>query len=333
MKKMEETLNLNMGNTGKPICSLIIRCCNEEKHIGRLISGILAQTIKDTEIIIVDSGSTDATLSIVSRYPVKIIKIKQEDFSFGYSLNVGCSHASSNILVFASAHVYPVYSDWLENILAPFADDKVALVYGKQRGNEITKYSEHRIFDHWFPDKSNLNQDHPFCNNANAAIRKAVWKILPYNEAITGIEDIDWSKKVLDQGYKIAYNADAEVIHVHHETPRRIFNRYRREAIALKNIFPQEHFNLFDFLRIYLSNIASDIFHAWHDGLFFRSFFSILVFRLMQFWGTYRGFAQHHDVTSQMKKTFYYPNDLKSIRKKETLTSSDRKIDYSQKSL
>ncbi|QXE23130.1 hypothetical protein B6N60_01819 [Richelia sinica FACHB-800] len=45
-----------------PTISIIIRCYNEEEHIGRLLSGIIQQTIKDVEIIVVDSGSTDATM-------------------------------------------------------------------------------------------------------------------------------------------------------------------------------------------------------------------------------------------------------------------------------
>ncbi len=39
--------------------SVVLRCYNEEKYIGRLLDGISRQTIKDPEIIIVDSGSTD----------------------------------------------------------------------------------------------------------------------------------------------------------------------------------------------------------------------------------------------------------------------------------
>ena len=55
--------------------SVIIRSYNEEAHIGRLLSGIIQQTWKELEIIIVDSGSTDATLSIAAQYPTKILHI------------------------------------------------------------------------------------------------------------------------------------------------------------------------------------------------------------------------------------------------------------------
>jgi cellulose synthase/poly-beta-1,6-N-acetylglucosamine synthase-like glycosyltransferase len=42
-----------------PVCSIVLRAFNEEKHIGRLLSGILEQKTSDVEIILVDSGSTD----------------------------------------------------------------------------------------------------------------------------------------------------------------------------------------------------------------------------------------------------------------------------------
>ena len=51
--------------------SIVIRCYNEEKYIGRLLQGIMQQSVDDVEIIVVDSGSTDGTLSIVADYPVK----------------------------------------------------------------------------------------------------------------------------------------------------------------------------------------------------------------------------------------------------------------------
>ncbi len=47
--------------------SVIIRCFNEDEHIGRLLSGIMQQTIPTDEVVVVDSGSTDATLAIASR--------------------------------------------------------------------------------------------------------------------------------------------------------------------------------------------------------------------------------------------------------------------------
>ena len=50
-----------MMSAQNPRCSIVIRAYNEAAHIGRLLDGIQSQTVKDVEIILVDSGSTDAT--------------------------------------------------------------------------------------------------------------------------------------------------------------------------------------------------------------------------------------------------------------------------------
>lgn len=313
-----------MNDNSNPRCSMVIRCYNEEQHIGRLLVGVMEQTVKDVEIILMDSGSTDATLSIASRYPVKILSIKPEEFSFGRSLNMGCAEATREFIVLVSAHVYPEYKDWLENLLAPFNDSDVALVYGKQRAEETAKYSEHQVYNKWYPKDSVVQQRYPFCNNANAAIRCSLWERLPYDEALTGLEDLDWAKRVIKLGKKIVYNAEAEVIHVHNENYSQVYNRYRREAIAFKQIYPHERFHMWDFLRLFTANVLTDYYHAWHDRILTKNLLGISCFRLMQFWGTFRGFAQQGHITSHLRNRFYYPNDLTrgpviSKREKEKL--------------
>ena len=314
-----------------PLVSIVVRSFNEEKHIERLLLGIFEQSIFDTEVILVDSGSNDQTLSIARNYPIQIHTIQPHEFSFGGSLNVGCRAAKGEFIVLASAHVYPVYKDWLDKLIAPFSNPQVALVYGKQRGNEDTKYSEHRIFSKWFPHSTDLRQDHPFCNNANAAIRRAVWKQIPYDETLTALEDIDWARRALKLAYQIAYSADAEVIHVHCEVLRSVFNRYRREAIAMKRIFPEESFSLWDFIRLFASNSIADLFHASLDHVLKNHWFDILGFRLVQFWGTYLGFVQRGPVSQMLRQKFYYPASLVQARCTEVPCELRSPIQYVRK--
>ncbi len=296
-------------------CSIIIRAYNEEKHIGRLLDGISRQTVQDTEIILVDSGSTDQTVAIAAGFPVKILHIAPEEFSFGRSLNLGITEAQHESVVFASAHVYPVYPDWLERLLEPFAEAKIGLCYGKQRGNADSNYSEQQVFAHWFPEQSSSRQLHPFCNNANAAVRRSLWEEHPYDETLTGLEDLAWARWLIDQGLPLAYVAEAEVIHVHSETPRGVYNRYRREAMAFKRQFPEQRFSLVDFTRLVARNITSDVWHAAHQHALSRSLAEIIWFRWMQFWGTYQGYRHPGPVTQQLRRTLYYPRNLQSIPK------------------
>ena len=292
-------------------CSIVIRAYNEEEHIERLLEGIRQQTVWDVEIILVDSGSTDRTVAIAQAFGARVAQIPSAEFTFGRSLNFGIQVATRELVVIASAHVYPVYPDWLEALLRPFDDERIALTYGKQRGPETARFSEQQIYHQWYPDSSNPRQETAFCNNANAAIRRSLWLQKPYDETLTGLEDLAWAKWVKEQGYDIAYVAEAEIVHVHNETPRGVFNRYRREAMTFQKIYPEAHFNLYDFARLTVMNILSDLWHAARERVLWKNLGSIFWFRWMQFHGTRTGYRESGLLTPQLRETFYYARERK----------------------
>lgn len=311
-------------------CSIVVRTYNEARHLPRLLEGVRQQTLQDVEIILVDSGSTDDTVKIAESYDAKIAHIAPADFTFGRSLNLGIAASTRELVAIASAHVYPVYPDWLERLIEPFADSSIGLTYGKQRGAESSKYSEHQIFARWFPDVSELRQSHPFCNNANAAIRRSLWEKNPYDETLTGLEDLAWGKWLQSQGSSsIAYIAEAEIIHIHNETPKGVRNRYRREAMAFKRIYPEAHFNIYDFFRMTASNIFNDSVHAARESVLFKVFPEICWFRTNQFWGTYQGYRQSAEWSWNLRQTFYYPRGLEA---EQTSKRDVEPIRYNQQS-
>jgi rhamnosyltransferase len=313
-----------------PDCSIIIRAYNEARHIGRLLDGLAQQTLRNQQIVLVDSGSTDGTGRIARERGVEIVSIDPKEFSFGRSLNHGIRQARSEHVVICSAHVYPVYPDWLERLLEPLKDPKTALSYGKQRGNELNHFSEQQIFMHWYPDISISKQPHPFCNNANAAIQRRLWATHAYNENLPALEDLAWARWAHDQGYGIAYVAEAEIIHVHQESWRGIANRYQREGMAFKQIYPHENFRLDDLIRLFFKNAGSDWHTAREQKCLNREWLNIVRFRWMQFLGTYRGYHQSGPLSWQLKQAFYYPRN--SLPKEEDTPNRNLKpIEYPEK--
>ena len=293
--------------------SIVIRTFNEEKHIKRLLDSILNQNYSSWEIIIVDSGSTDGTLEIAKNYPTRIVKIPPKDFSFGRSLNEGCRCAQGDYAVFASAHTYPVDNTWLHKIITPFEDPKIGMVYGRHIEMDTTKLSEERDFRTIFGTKSKILVEEAFGNNANAAIRMALWKEIPYNEDLSGLEDIDWAKKIQARGFYVYYKADAGLVHIHQERYSQIYNRFKREAIAYKNIFSgKEHPRtkaVLDFLLL----STKDVMYGLRSRKSLRKMGQIIPYRFAQCKGSYDGFNRSPEITEKMKQDFYYPSINRSV--------------------
>ena len=287
--------------------SIVIRALNEGSHIGKLLYGLQQQTKLPDEIILVDSGSTDETLLIASSYDVLIEKISKDEFTFGRALNIGCKLAKNEILIFLSAHVYPPDKDWLTNIINPFKDESVVCTYGKQRGNSSTKFSENQVFLSYFPDEIEDIKTNYFCNNANCAIRKKEWEKIHYDEELTGLEDLDWAKKQYQNGKRILYVPNAEIIHVHQESWKQIRNRYKREAIALRKIESYISMNFFNLIYLIFLSIFSDIFASKSIKSLRKNLISIILFRLNQYFGTYEGLNLKNNEIDKLKSTFYYP--------------------------
>jgi glycosyltransferase involved in cell wall biosynthesis len=314
----------------RPTTALIIRSFNEEAHIGRLLTGVSHQTHQPDEIIVVDSGSTDATTTIAAAFGASIVHIAPHDFSFGRALNYGIRSATADIVILASAHVYPTHTTWIERLVEPFSDEAVGLTYGRQVAPEEASFSEGRLLERWFPAESIPRQDDPFCNNANAAIRRSLWTQNEYDEHLTGLEDLAWATWLLSQGGVLSYRADAPVVHVHQQTFRQIVNRYRREAIAHKAIDESQDMSATDAIRLASVNLFGDVRSALRRGVLLRVGPSILKFRIGQFYGAYRGFQQEGSVSARLRRRFYYPENGGAPRDIDRVGEESTRINYDE---
>ena len=135
-----------------------------------------------------------------------------------------------------------------------------------------------------------------------------MWETQPYDEGLTGLEDLDWAKKALEAGHAISYVATAPVVHAHEESWSGLVNRYRREAIAHKRIYQEHGMSAFEAIRLAGANIASDYVHAARDRVLVENLGSIPAFRAAQFYGTFRGFRQRGEESAVLRRRFYYPH-------------------------
>jgi rhamnosyltransferase len=291
------------------LISVVVRTLNEARHLPALLGLIAEQElgVHRCEVVLVDSGSTDGTLEIAQHHGARIVTIRKEEFSFGRSLNIGCRAAQGEALVFVSGHCVPVDRQWLIRLVAPLGQGAIAYSYGRQVGDASTHFSEHQIFAKYFPARSQVPQQGFFCNNANSALLASAWRECPFDEELTGLEDMHLAKQLVARGRQIAYVADASVYHLHDERWRQIKRRFEREAIALRHIMPEVHIGALDALRYAASAVLLDWGAALGERKLGRTLLDVVVYRCCQFFGAWRGNRAHRVVSRAAKERYYFP--------------------------
>jgi rhamnosyltransferase len=202
------------------------------------------------EIVAVDSGSKDGTLELLKRYSALVRCIPAAEFNHGGTRNLGVRLAKGNPIVFLTQDAVPADLDFVQNIIRPFKDSRVAGVYGRQIPRANCDVVRRRQLEEWltgrleaevsFLDGRNLADLHPFerhrfCtfDNVCSAIRRDVWQQIPFPYVEFG-EDVMWGKKVIEAGWATAYEPTAAVFHSHR---RSILDEYERTRICHRLLY------------------------------------------------------------------------------------------------
>lgn len=301
--------------------SIVLRTLNEEKHLGDLLAMIAAQKTDQIEIetVLINSGSTDGTVDIAMRNGARVTTISKAEFSFGRSLNRGCAYATGEIFVLISGHCVPVDPNWLQTLCQPLIDGKASYSYGRQIGDDDSNFSERRIFAKYFPEISAIPQQGFFCNNANSALLRSVWEAEPFDEELTGLEDMELAKRIWGKGHKIAYVAEAPVFHHHQESWPQVRRRFEREALALRSIMPEVQLTRLDVVRCILQSTVSDWRSAARNGATSTTRADMLRYRWNQYVGSYKGNHEHRRLSQRAKERFFYPEVSKKADQDEWL--------------
>ena len=197
----------------KKLVSIIIRTKNEERWISACLKSVCSQNYKNFEIIIVDNNSTDNTLIIANKFPVKVVTINK--FLPGKAINRGIRSSSGEYVVCLSGHCIPTNKQWLEKLIAKLERPNIAGTYGRQEPLSYTNDLDKRDLLTVFGLDPKIQIKDPFFHNANSALKRSFWDKFPFDEDVTNIEDRVWGAEVINAGYNIAYEPEASVYHWH----------------------------------------------------------------------------------------------------------------------
>lgn len=216
--------------------SVIIMTLNAEKYIQNIINMLEKQTIKPDEIIIADSESDDKTVEIAQKNKrIKIIHIKRKDFDHGGSRDLALRESVGDYVLFLTQDAEIGNETYIENIIKPFADEKVAMVCGRQIAKKDATSYERLIREFNYPSKrmvktkddiEKLGIKAYYMSDVCSAYRKDLYlKIGGFVHPIMTNEDMLIAANALKHGYKTAYEPDAYVFHSHNFTLKQEFKR------------------------------------------------------------------------------------------------------------
>ena len=224
-----------MNEFTHPRVSVIVPTLNAENEIGALIQLLHAQSLQPDEIVVVDSGSTDKTVEVCRQDNVGLIQITRSEFDHGKTRDYAFRKSSGDIVVFLTQDAVPANEYFLEKLVAPLMDKTVAISTGRQIPKNNATEMERLVRAFNYPASSYIRSkaDLPrlgiktfFSSDVCAAYNRDIYLALGgFDYPLKTNEDMFFAAKVINAGYRIAYAADAQVLHSHNFTLREQYKR------------------------------------------------------------------------------------------------------------
>lgn len=226
-------------DTGK--VDVIIPVYRPDEKLERLIEKLKIQTMKPAHILflqtMVGDSEDERVEEVLKRAEnMKIIPVGKDEFDHGGTRNQGASLSEAEYMLFMTQDAVPEDEYLIENMYRHItSEEKIATAYARQTPGEAAGVIESytRMFN--YPEESSVKSSDDlkrlgiktyFCSNACAMYKKSVYEELGgfVTETIFN-EDMIFASRVIGAGYKIAYAADARVVHSHKYTYREQLTR------------------------------------------------------------------------------------------------------------
>ena len=216
---------------------VIVPTLNASKDWRSFASALLSCGIRPDHVLIVDSESVDGTAELARAAGFEVLSIRRADFNHGGTRQMAAEKLDqAELLVYLTQDATIVDSEALQLLLAPFEDALVGAAYGRQLPRSGAEAIEIHARDFNYPqtsevrslaDRDRIGIKAAFLSNSFAAYRRSILlKVGGFpHDALFG-EDTVTAAKILLEGHKIAYVAEACVYHSHGYTWAQEFRRY-----------------------------------------------------------------------------------------------------------
>lgn len=236
-----------------PVTTILIPNFDGLAHLPECLSSLLAQTEENFQIIIIDDGSSDGSVSFVKKdFPLVGILVLEENVGFAKAVNLGIEYA---IRKYQPTYIAILNNDtktdknWLKELIRAIESEKnIAAVASNMlfydRPDTINSQGGKFTFNGWGLD-INFNKKIAKIKKYPRFVLASCWgATLIKSEAIKNIglldedyysyfEDLDWGYRTNLYGYKIIFNPDAIVYHKYGASWRN--HKFKKLYLCRKN--------------------------------------------------------------------------------------------------
>jgi len=138
------------------VVSVVIPTYNASPYLDAQLKALRAQTVKDLEILVIDSSSSDETLDIAKQHAIQTVIIPKREFDHGGTRTLaGKTRSVGDILVYLTQDALPCDDRAIETLIQPLvAEQKCGAAFGRQIPcQNATPFAQHlRLFN--YPQQS-----------------------------------------------------------------------------------------------------------------------------------------------------------------------------------
>jgi rhamnosyltransferase len=221
--------------------SLVIPTLNAGEDIERLLTKLQAQTRALDEVLVVDSASDDETADRVKAFaggstlPIRLQVINRADFDHGGTRHAALLQTTGDFVLFMTQDAVPANNRYVECLLAPFDDSSVAVSSGRQLPKPDARRFEQLVRGFNYPEHSFVRCKEDlqtygiktfFTSDVCSAYRRSAYmEVGGFLRPCNMSEDMQIAARLVAAGYRVAYAAEAEVLHSHNLTPGQQYKR------------------------------------------------------------------------------------------------------------
>jgi rhamnosyltransferase len=231
-------LSCTIFHMNGPLVSIIVRSFNEGWALRDTLPAVLQQEYKNSELIVIDSGSNDGSVDLIRRAkPRHFLQIKPDEYNPSRVMNRGMELAGSDFGIFLNADATPQGSNWLGPLVSELQDPQTAAVFGRQIPRPDCRAVYAHDYERCFgPNPQSAKWEH-FFSMVSSGIRKDIWAQRGFLAKMQYSEDDEYTRWCRSQGYRIVYCPDSVVMHSHNYTPGQAYKRSFGEAKALAAVW------------------------------------------------------------------------------------------------